>query len=284
MPVLSRAELDAATRAAAADVAQLPLHVVRDVHEAVLPSGLEELASLIPADLPGVAVPDEVAGRRPQAHAGLQGVVAGRAEMRRHMAAEAVRDGQAVGLLHIRGGSLPVEDLRREVVEERGLLHEGAADERGDARRPPRRRRCRRPCRPRRPGPVAPSAARRRGASWRARRTPPREARACTSSRPSARRAGRGRAPCRPSPRGGRGERPRPCRCAGQGRRRWWERPAGGQPGRRRRARRASRGSPARPASRPDPVAPPWRRARAAGASPDPDERPPGSIACPTIP
>ena len=132
--LLRRAELDAAAGAAAADVVELLLHVVADVHEAVLAGGLEELAPLLPADLPGVAVPDEVAGRRAETQARLHGVVARRAEVGRHVAAEAVGDGQSVGLLHIRGGAVPVEDLRGEVVVDGGLLHERAADERGDPR------------------------------------------------------------------------------------------------------------------------------------------------------
>ena len=132
--LLGRAELDAAARAAAADVVQLLLHVVGDVHETVLAGGLEELASLLPADLPGVTVPDEVASRHSETHARLHGVVARRTEVRGHVAAEAVGDGHAVGRLHVRGGPLPVEDLRREVVVEGGLLHERAADDRGDAR------------------------------------------------------------------------------------------------------------------------------------------------------
>ena len=221
MPFCAERALDAATGAAAADVAQLPLDVVRDVHEAVLPGGLEEFASLLPADLPGVTVPDDVAGRDPKAHARLQGVVARRTEVGRHMAAEAVGDGQGVGLLHIRGGAVPVEDLRREVVVERGLLHEGATDERGDS------------------GDIRVERAVAghvgivglgqtllrqsivQAHHGEARSSPPQEARACTSSRRSGRRAGRGRGPCLPSPRAGRGERPRLCRYAGQGPQEW---------------------------------------------------------------
>jgi len=105
------------------------LDVVGDVNQTRLPRRRPELEAFLPADLSCQAASDEVVGGPTQAHAALHRVLARRPQMTRLVPAVAVRHADSVRLLHVGGRPLPIEHFRDKVMEERGLVHEGAADQ-----------------------------------------------------------------------------------------------------------------------------------------------------------